>query len=212
MAAFAHTVLVTVGAVALTAACAVPVTGRAVRAAPDSDDHPASVVDVDGVLLEQSEMQSITGAGDPLTIVPTMDGKSPVDIDVFASRVPAQCAWLFAETQTFGSDVEDFHETTYQDPPQGALISQGAAGYRDLPTARGAFEALAGRVAQCGSTTSGFLATWTATGDAIELTQDSGCDRDYRVKSVVLVEVMSCAFSAPVPQRVMAAILGRIPG
>ena len=212
MAAFASRLLVTICAVALTAACTVPVTGRAVRAAPGPEDGSRSAVGVDGVLLEQSDMQSITGAGDSLTVIPTMDGKSPVDIDVFAGRVPAQCAWLFAETQTFGSEIEDFHETTYQDPPQGALISQGAASYRDLATARGAFDVLAGRVDQCGSSTSGFLATWTATDDGIQMTADSGCDREYRLKSVVLVEVMSCAFPGPVPGRVMAAILRRIPG
>ena len=201
MAAFASRLLVTMCAVALTAACAAPITGRAVRAAPSPDEGSRSVVDVDRVLLEQSDMRSITGAGDSLTVIPTMDGKSPVDIDVFAGRVPAECAWLFAETQTFGSEIEEFHKTTYQDPPQGALISQGAAGYRDVATARGAFEVLAGRVVECGSSTSGFLTTWTATADVIQTTADSGCDREYRLKSVVLVEVTSCAFPVRCPRR-----------
>ena len=38
--------------------------GDAVRSAPGIDDHSRSPVDVDSVLLEQSQMRAITGAGD----------------------------------------------------------------------------------------------------------------------------------------------------
>ena len=77
-------------------------------------------------------MRAITGAGEDLTVIPSMDGKFPVDIDGLVDpAAPAECRWYFAETQTFGPEVEEFHKTTYQDPPDGALISQGAAAYRD---------------------------------------------------------------------------------
>ncbi len=49
-----------------------------------------------------------------------MDGKFPVDIDALAETTPPpQCQWVFAETQTFGSEVEEFHKTTFQNPPKG---------------------------------------------------------------------------------------------
>jgi hypothetical protein len=212
MAASPRGSLIAVCAAVLTAACTSVVTGDAVRSAPTVGEHPRSPVDVDGVLLEQSQMRTITGAGDGLTVIPSMDGKSPVDIDVFADRVPPQCAWIFAETQTFGSDTEQFHKTTYQNPPQGALISQGAAAYRDLATARGEFEVLAGRVVDCATTTSTFVRDWTTTGNAIHVMTNGECGRDYRLKSVVLVEVTFCAYPASVPDTVLTSILERIPG
>jgi hypothetical protein len=199
-------------AAALTVACTATVAGSPVRSAPEIDEHSRSPVDVDGVLLQQSQMRAITGAGDDLTIIPSMDGKYPVDIDAFAGRVPPPCAWIFAETQTFGTELEEFHKTTYQNPPQGALISQGAAAYRDLATARGVFEVLAGRVQACGTSTSGYVGDWTTTADSIRTRTSSECGRDYRLKSVVLVEVTFCAYPASVPDIVMTNILERIPG
>jgi hypothetical protein len=199
-------------AAALTVACTSTVTGAAVRSAPGVDDHSRSPIDVDGVLLEQSQMRAITGAGDDLTVIPSMDGKSPVDIDAFAGRVPPPCAWIFAETQTFGSELEEFHKTTYQNPPRGALISQGGAAYRDVATARRAFDALVGKVAACGSSTSGYVGDWTTTEDGIRTRTSSECGRDYQVKSVVLVEVTFCAYPPSVPDIVMTNILERIPG
>jgi hypothetical protein len=197
---------------ALTVACTSTVAGSAVRPAPSVDEHSRSPVDVDGVLLQQSQMRAITGAGDDLTVIPSMDGKFPVDIDLFARRVPPQCAWIFAETQTFGPAIEDFHKTTYQNPPQGALISQGAAAYLDVATARRAFDELAGRVKDCGTSTSGYVGDWSSTGDAISTRTSSECGRDYRLKSVVLVEVTFCAYPPSVPGIVMTNILDRIPG
>ncbi|HKH53350.1 MAG TPA: sensor domain-containing protein, partial [Mycobacterium sp.] len=123
-------------AVIVVAGCSQSVGGRALRAAPGIDDDSLSPVDVETLMLDQSQMRAITGAGDDLTIIPTMDGKTPVDIDQLAKTAPLQCQWIFEETQTFGPDVEEFHKTTFQNPPGGGLISEGAAAYRDPATAR----------------------------------------------------------------------------
>ena len=205
--------LLVVGCVAaLTVACTATVGGAAVRSVPGIDDDSRSPVDVDGVLLEQSQMRSITGGGDDLTIIPSMDGKFPVDVDTFADVVPQKCHWLFAETETFGPEVEEFHKTTYQNPPRGALISQGAAAYRDTATAQHALADLAGRVEDCGSTTSGYVGEWSTSAQTIRTRTSSECGRDYRLKSVVLVEVTFCAYPASVPDIVMTNVLAKIPG
>jgi hypothetical protein len=193
-------------------ACTDTVTGTAQRSRPGIDEGSRSPVDVDTVLLAQSQMRAITGGGDDLTVIPSMDGKSPVDITVLAERVPPACGWLFTETQTFGPDLEEFHKTTYQNPPRGALISQGAAGYRDAATARGAFDGVVALVEACGSSTTGYVGDWTATRDAVRTRTSSECGRDYRLKSVVLVEVTFCAYPASVPDIVMTNIVERIPG
>jgi hypothetical protein len=157
-------------------------------------------------------MQAITGAGEHLTVIPTMDGKLPVDVDQLARAVSDECRWYFAETQTFGGEVEEFHKTTYQDPPDHALISQGAAGYRDPATARRAFEALVGQVTGCESTADGamFVGDMTSGADSLSL-RTGDCGRDYRVKSVVLVEVTFCRFPPSVPDIVMTNVLAQIP-
>src|SRR6476661_6553204 len=119
--------------VLMAAGCSHLVDGQALRAVPGIDDESRSPVDVETLMLDQSQMRAITGAGDHLTIIPSMDGKIPVDIDQLAKTTPPQCQWIFEETQTFGSDVEEFHKTTFQNPPRGGLISEGAAAYRDSP-------------------------------------------------------------------------------
>ncbi|WP_029114998.1 sensor domain-containing protein [Mycobacterium sp. URHB0044] len=199
---------------AVAVACTHSVTGSAVRSPPGIDDDSQSPVDVDGVLLEQAQMRAITGAGDDLTVIPSMDGKLPVDIDQLAEAVPPPCQWYFAETHTFGPDVEEFHKTSYQDPPDGALISQGAAAYRDAGTARRAFDGLVALVDGCDSTEMGatFVGDWTATGDSVQTRTGSQCGRDYRLKSVVLVEVTFCAFPESVPDIVLTNILAKVPG
>ncbi|AFM16615.1 hypothetical protein Mycch_1825 [Mycolicibacterium chubuense NBB4] len=196
----------------LAAGCTQTVTGTAVRAAPGIDEGSRSPVDVDTVLLDRSAMQAITGAGDGLTEVPGMDSKVPVDIDMMAEAVPAQCRWLFAETQVFGSEVEEFHKTTYQYPARGALISQAAAGYRDSATAQRAFGALADSIRGCGETGPGYalVGQVAATADSVR-TRPGNCGRDYRVKAVVLVEVTFCAFPDAVPDIVMSNILAHVP-
>ena len=204
--------LVTACAAVLVTACTNTITGAAVRAVPGIDDDSRSPVDVDVVLLEQAQMRAITGAGDDLTVIPSMDGKRPVDVDGLLDSASTQCRWFFAETQTFGTDVEEFHKTTYQDPPDGALISQGAAAYRDPATARRAFDGLAGLVADCESTASGPLLVGdsTSTEESLQL-RAGACGRDYRVKSVVLVEVTFCRFPPSVPDIVMTNLLAQIP-
>ena len=72
-----------------------------------------SGVDVNRVLLDQSRMQAITGGGEHLTIIPSMDGDSPVDIDALAPSAPPECRFVFADSATFGPDIETFHKTTY---------------------------------------------------------------------------------------------------
>jgi hypothetical protein len=215
MPASARTLLV-VCAVAVsmagTVSCTHTVEGNAVRSVPGFDDDSRSPVDVDGVLLEQSQMRAITGAGEDLTVIPSMDGKLPVDIDQMVDAVPPPCRWYFAETQTFGPDVEEFHKTTYQDPPDGALISQGAAAYRDPGTARQAFDGLVALMDQCDSTPMGpkLVGEWTSTDDSVQ-SRTGNCGRDYRLKSVVLVEVTSCTFPDSVADIVLANIMQKVP-
>ena len=55
-----------------------------------------------------------------------------------------------------------------------------------------------------------FVGDWTATSDSVQ-TRPGACGRDYRVKSVVLVEVTFCAFRPSVPDIVMANILAKVP-
>jgi hypothetical protein len=198
--------------VALLTACTHTVTGSAVRTTPGIDDDSRSPVDVESVMLEQTQMRAITGAGEDLTVIPSMDGKFPVDIDVLANPTPAPCRWFFEETKTFGPEVEEFHKTTYQDPPDSGLISQGAAAYRDPPTARRAFDGLAGLVADCAATADGlvFVGDVTSSADSLHL-RTGDCGRDYQVKSAVLVEVTFCRFSPSVPDIVMTNLLERIP-
>lgn len=205
-------VLLALCAAALAVGCTTTVAGTPVASAPGFDEPSRSPVDADDVLLDKTQMRAITGGGDDLTVIPSMDGTSPVDAGVLADRVPPQCAWLFAETQTFGPELEDFHKTTYQNPPRGALISQGAGAYRDVASARGAFDGLVERVDACGSSTAGYVGEWTAGPDAIRTRTSTECGRDYQLKSVVLVEVTFCAYPPSVPDIVMTNILANGPG
>jgi len=195
------------------AGCSHTVEGRALRSVPGLDAESQSPVDVETVMLDQSQMRAITGAGDDLTIVPSMDGKIPVDIDQLAKTTPPQCKWIFEESQTFGPDVEEFHKTTFQNPPDGGLISEGAAAYLDPAAARRAFDDLVGLVDGCRSTPLGpmFVGEWSATPDSVQMRPGNGCGRDYRVKNVVLVEVTACQFPDSVPGIVMTNILAKVP-
>jgi hypothetical protein len=200
--------------VLVAAGCSPTVGGRALRAAPGVDEDSQSPIDVETLMLDQSQMRAITGAGEDLTIIPSMDGKVPVDIDQLAKTTPLQCQWVFEETQTFGRDVEEFHKTTFQNPPRGGLISEGAAAYRDLATARRAFDGLVALVNGCDSTPLGpmFVGDWNASPDSLQMRPGNGCGRDYRVKNVVLAEVTSCAFPESVPDIVMTNLLAKVPG
>lgn len=201
------------GAAALLAVgCTQSITGTAVRAIPGIDDDSLSPVDVETVVLDQSQMRAITGAGEDLSIIPSMDGKSPVDIEPFVEGAPPQCEWLFAETQTFGPEVEEFHKTTFQNPPDGGLISEAVAAYRSPEVARAAFDTLVGLVDRCGASTLGpaLVGEWMVA-DGMLKTRPGACGRDYRVKSVVLVEVTFCRFPGSVPDIVMTNILANVP-
>lgn len=209
----ARLVSVWCAAAVVAAGCSHTVSGHALPAAPGIDDDSLSPIDVETVMLNQAQMRAITGAGDDLTIIPSMDGKSPVDIEQLAKTTPPQCQWVFEETQTFGPDVEEFHKTTFQNPPRGGLISEGAAAYRDPATARHAFDSLVTLVEGCGSTPLGqmFVGEWSVTPESVQMRPGNGCGRNYRVKNVVLVEVTSCAFPDSVPDIVMTNILAKVP-
>ena len=197
----------------LAAGCAQTIHGTAQRAAPGIDDESRSPIDVESVMLDQAQMRAITGAGEDLTIVPSMDGKIPVDVSDLMNGTPQECQWYFAETQTFGAEVEEFHKTTFQNPPDGGLISEGAAAYRDPDTARRAFADLVGLVYDCGSTQLGstFIGEWTADADTLRMRSSGTCGRDYRVKNVVLAEVSFCSFPESVPDIVMSNIMDKVP-
>lgn len=200
----------------LAAGCSETVNGAAVRSAPAVDDDSRSPVDVDVVLLDRAEMQAVTGAGEGLTAIPGTESKVPVDIgDLpgFAVKpVTQQCQWIYSETQVFGPDLEEFRKSTYQYPAGSGLISQAAAGYKDPPTARRALDTMVARIQECGATSSGrtLVGEVTTTADSVH-TRPGDCGRDYRVKSVVLVEVTFCAFPASVPDIVMTNILANVP-
>lgn len=193
----------------LAAACTRVVDGAAV---PGFADLPHAGVDVDEVLLDQPGMRAITGGGDDLTIIPSMDGKRPVDVDSFAESVPPECRFVFAETATFGPDIDQFHKTTFQDPPRSALISEGAGGYRDSDTAHHTFDALVATVDSCAASSKGssLIGDWSADDRSLR-TRPGGCGRDYRVKSVVLLEVTFCGFPDSVPDIVMTNIAAKVP-
>lgn len=200
------------GAVLLAAACTRVVGGTAIAGFGPAAKGVRGV-NVDTILLDQSRMRAITGAGEHLTIIPSMDGNRPVDIDTLAASTPQECRFLFAETATFGPDVEEFHKTTFQDPPDGALISEGAAAYPDADTARRAFGTLVHTVGDCAGGSSGQLLVgdWSANGTSLHL-GPGGCGRDYRVASVALLEVTFCGFPQSVSDIVMTNITANIPG
>ncbi len=174
---------------------------------------PVAGVDVDEVLLDQSRMRAITGGGDDLTIIPTMDGEHPVDIEALAETAPPECRFVYAETATFGPDIAQFHKTTFQYPPKGALVSEGAAGYQDAETAQHTFDTLVATVEGCAASSQGSLLVgdWKADQQTLR-TRPGGCGRDYRLKSVVLLEVTFCGFPDSVSDIVMTNIAAKVPG
>jgi len=199
------------GAVLLTAACSRVVGGTAV---PGFGPAARGVhgVNVDTILLNQSRMGAITGAGEHLTIIPSMDGNRPVDIYALAGTTPQECRFIYAETATFGPDIEEFHKTTFQDPPDGALISEAAAAYRDVDTARRAFGALVSTVGDCAGGSAGqqFVGEWNANTNSLHL-GPGGCGRDYLVLSVAMLEVTFCGFPQSVSDIVMTNIAANVP-
>lgn len=203
--------LVLCGAALLAAACTRMTDGTAVL--PFGAGPNFSGVDVDRVLLDQNRMRAITGADEHLTIIPSMDGKSPVDIERLAETAPPQCRFVYEDTATFGPDVEEFHKTTFQYPPRGGLISEGAAAYRDATTAHHAFEGLVTTVRDCANTKegTGFVGPWISDEQSLQ-TRPGDCGRDYEVKSVVLMEVTFCGFPESVSTIVITNIAANVPG
>jgi len=197
-------------AMLLATACTRVVDGEAL---PAFGALPLDVLDVSTVLLDQSRMRSITGSGEHLTIIPSMDGRYPVDIEDLAATAPAECRFVFAETATFGPEVKSFHKTTFQDPPGGRLISEGAASYHDADIARRAFEGLVSTVKDCADSSMGwlFVNSWETGPDSLRMRPGS-CGRDYRVLSVALLEVTFCGFPESVSEIVMTNIAKNVPG
>jgi hypothetical protein len=181
--------------------------------APFGTQPNLSGVDVDHVLLDQNRMRAITGADEHLTIIPSMDGKSPVDVDTLADTAPRQCRFVYEDTATFGPDIAEFHKTTFQYPPRGGLISEGAAAYRDTNTAHHAFDALVATVRGCANTSAGagYVGPWISDERSLQ-TRPGDCGRDYEVKSVVLMEVTFCGFPESVSTIVITNIAANVPG
>jgi hypothetical protein len=203
--------LLSCGAVLLMVACTRVVGGEAL-AGPSAARREINGVNVDAILLDQSRVRAIAGAGDDMTIIPTMDGTRPVDIDQLAETAPAPCRFIYAETATFGPDVQAFHKTTFQYPPKGGVLSEGAAAYRDAGTAQRAFSALVTTVGDCAASSAGdrYVGEWKAGAGSLHL-QPGGCGRDYRLVSVALLEVTLCGFPQSVSDIVMRNIAANIP-
>lgn len=181
------------------------------RPGPGSEPAP-DVAAAAGALLTQDQLRAITGAGEDLTVIPTMDAAYPVDDDNLAALAPPDCRFVFAETATFGTEFTGFHKTTYQNPPARSVISQAVALYPDPVAARRAFDTLGAGTAACAGGPSGILVGgWTSGDDWLRM-RPGDCGRDYRLKSVALVEVTFCGLPESVPEIVMTAIVGRLPG
>jgi hypothetical protein len=193
--------------------CTHEVSGLAVRPLAERPG-PTGAVDVDSLMLDLSRMRALTGAGDDLTVIPTMDGKSPVDIELLARDVADSCRFVFAESETFGPDWADFHKTTYQYPPEGAQISQAAVAYPNPAAARAAFDNLVGAATSCADSWSGPVLVGQVAAEPNTLSARTGstCGRDYRVKGPVVAEVTFCAFPESVSELVMTNLLRGVPG
>lgn len=180
---------------------------------PDAPPLPDGTVDVGQIMLDTSRMRGITGSGEELTIIPTMDSTAPVDIDELAATVAPPCRFVFAETAVFGGEHTQFHKITYQYPPKGALISEGAAAYPDPESARRALDAVVATVAECADspTGPGLVGEWTADEQSLH-TRPGNCGRAYLLKSVVLFEVTHCGFSESIADLVLTNMAAEVPG
>ncbi len=198
------------GATLLIAACTRVVGGTA--SATFGGDRQG-MLDVATILLDQSRMQAITGSGDDLTIIPTMDTTYPRRRRRFRPTHTTRMPVHLCRDAVFGSEIEAFHKTTFQDRPDGSLISEAAAAYRDAGTARRAFDTLAVTVHDCAASPAGwlFVSRWTAGGNSLHI-RAGDCGRDYRVLSAALLEVTFCGFPESVSDIVMTNIAANVPG
>ena len=185
----------------LSTGCTQWMTGVAVHG---PDGPTPGTLTADRVLLSQEKMQAITGAGTDLTIIPGMNTTSPIDDEGLAVTVPSECRFMFAETAIFGTDFTDFRKTVFQYPPRGALISEAAAVYPDPGAAQQAFDAFADSLTACGNRSSAALLGEWSVGPDRARTRPRDCGRDYRLKGVVLFEVVSCGLPASVADIVIA--------
>nr|WP_234786562.1 sensor domain-containing protein [Mycolicibacter sinensis] len=204
--------LVLMGAVAATVlGCTRFVGGTAL--APVVAPVPDGAVRVGAILLDTSRMRGITGTDEDLTIIPTMDSIAPVDIDELAATVSPPCRFVFTETAVFGSGYTQFRKTTYQYPPKGALISEGAAAYPDPQFARRAFDELVATVAGCAGSPVGpkMVGDWGADEQSLH-TRPGECGRAYLLKAVVLLEVTHCGFSESIADLVVTNMAAAVPG
>lgn len=174
---------------------------------------PDGAVNAGRIMLDTPRMRAITGAGEELTIIPTMESSAPVDIDELAAAVPPQCRFVYAETAVVGTGFTQFRKTTYQYPPNPGLISEGVTVYPDPDSARHAFEALTAAVAECADSPQGpgLVGDWTADEQRLH-TRPGACGRSYLLKSVVLLEVTHCGFSESVADLVVTNLAAGVPG
>ena len=201
------------GAALLAAACTRVVGGTAVPGFA-MGARGVQGVNVDEILLNQSRMRAITGGGDDLTIIPSMDGNRPVDIDALADNTPQPCRFIYRRDR----DLRTRCRRVPQDHlPGSARRRPDIRGRRGLPrcghrSARlrrpgGHRRRLCGqlRPASC------IVGDWKADADSLHM-RPGGCGRDYRVLSVALLEVTFCGFPQSVSDIVMTNIAANMPG
>ena len=99
--------------------------------------------------------------------VPSTDGKIPVDFSDLMTERRSNAMGL-RRTQIFGSELEEFHKSIFQNPPDGGLISEAAAGYRDPDTARRLRRSCRARLRlRCDKTRPTSIGEWTADVDSL---------------------------------------------
>lgn len=208
-----RSVLLSVAALAATA-CTNQIAGTAVPQSPENGSVPSTSVSASELLLSIESIRAITGGGDELSVIPTMDTSSPVDIEPLVDTTPAECAVVFAETAVFGRTWTGFHKTTYQYPPESGIISQAAAIYPDDDEAQRAFRTLSSTLFTCGATEFGsvYLGEASDAENSVSTRPAGDCGRDYRLVSSVLIEVTFCGFPESVSEIVIANIADNVPG
>jgi hypothetical protein len=203
--------LACLAAVTLASGCTHVVGGIALM--PPAEGPYLSGMDVDDLLLTTPELRDLTGAGLDLNGVPGMDSKQPVDDDLLVGSAPPECQFVFRESAVFGPDVKQFHKTSFQTPPNQALLSEAAAAYLDADTALRAFDNITDLVKSCGATRSGYayVYDWTADQQTLRAESFGDCGRVYRLQSTVLIEVTYCGYrSRVVPELVATRIAARV--
>ena len=190
--------------------CARMVGGTALAPVAPSITTPA--VDVGRIMLDPSRVRALLGADEQLTVIPTMDSATPVDLEDLAAAVPEPCRFTVADTAVFGTSFTHFHKTTYQYPPKAALLSQAAALYPDPESARRALDALVSKVSACAKSSAGpdLVTDWSAD-DGFVHTRAATCGRAYQIKSAVLLEVTYCGFTESDANLIVANMAHAIP-